>query len=242
MRVDGTLLLRAGAIALLMLGALGATAAITPQSRALSADRVAALGEMLPMAFGDWRQAEDLTVVLPDPRVQRMVETLYTETVARTYENAEGRQIMLVLAYGEDQSAQLQLHRPETCYRAQGFTVRETGRPALAIGGGVLPVKQLLTERPLRREPVTYWMRVGGSVVTGVADRQWAKLSAGLSGTVPDGILVRVSSLSSDADQAFALQADFIRELLLALDPAGRRLLLGTQAERVEPPTRAVEG
>jgi hypothetical protein len=54
-------------------------------------------------------------------------------------------------------------------------------------------------------------------------------LRDGLEGKVPDGILVRASSLMNDpaeADEAYRLQEDFLRDFVAALTPQGKALLL----------------
>ena len=56
------------------------------------------------------------------------------------------------------------------------------------------------------------------------------RLAYGLSGEIPDGMLVRVSSISSDEPDAWRLQDQFIAELLAALGAAERVRLIGADA------------
>jgi Protein of unknown function (DUF3485) len=55
-----------------------------------------------------------------------------------------------------------------------------------------------------------------------------AKLSYALKGQVPDGILIRISSINFDVDQAYSLQRDFADDMLVALKPEQRARLIGT--------------
>jgi hypothetical protein len=47
--------------------------------------------------------------------------------------------------------------------------------------------------------------------------RKLVQLRYGLLGEIPDGMLVRVSSLVNNSEDAFALQARFIADLSLAI-------------------------
>ena len=58
-------------------------------------------------------------------------------------------------------------------------------------------------------------------------EQKLAQLSYGLRGVVPDGLLVRVSSLSLEAGPAHALQARFITQLSQALGPAVQPRIVG---------------
>jgi hypothetical protein len=58
---------------------------------------------------------------------------------------------------------------------------------------------------------------------------QLAQLRYGLRGEIPDGLLVRVSSLSNDPDAAYHLQSQFLEALLANVDDATRARLLGSR-------------
>jgi EpsI family protein len=91
---------------------------------------------------------------------------------------------------------------------------------------GPLPVRRLETRfSTLFREPVTYWTVVGDELTVDGWDKRLAEIRHGLRGEIVDGMLVRVSSVSDDTAGAFALQDQFIRDLLQSLTPAHRRRL-----------------
>jgi len=79
-------------------------------------------------------------------------------------------------------------------------------------------------------EPITYWITVGDTNASQGWQRKLARLRYGLTGKVPDGILVRVSSISSDTSHAFAQQAAFIAGLLGSMNDASRKRLIGSLA------------
>src|SRR5205814_1223827 len=109
---------------------------------------------------------------------------------------ANGERVMLTIAHGGDQSDALKAHRQEICYAAQGFEIHGLEHGNAAIAGRVIPVTRFVGIERDRVEPVTYWFTMGDRVVLGRAQRLRVQLASGLAGRIPDGMLVRVSSLS----------------------------------------------
>jgi len=71
-----------------------------------------------PITPNDWREDPQRIVQVVDPQTRELLDKLYSETLSRTYVNANGYRIMLSLAYGSDQRDSLQVHKPEVCYPA----------------------------------------------------------------------------------------------------------------------------
>jgi EpsI family protein len=134
---------------------------------------------------------------------------------------------MLSLAYGANQSRDLQIHRPEVCYSAQGFQIISTQKTSLPISTGDIPAMQLVAKLGQRNEPITYWVRIGENVVRGNLEQGFARMQYGLSGVVADGILFRVSSIGTDNTKAYASQQQFIDDLLNSVPTSTRAYLLG---------------
>jgi EpsI family protein len=135
---------------------------------------------------------------------------------------------MLSVAYGGRRNQGMDIHRPEICYPAQGLAVRrDTHGAELAIGAQRLQLKRLVAGVGNRHEPITYWLVIGHSVASFGYGHRWVLLKYGLTGRVPDGMLVRVSSLDHDEANAFAMQEVFLRDLLSAVAPEFRSRLLG---------------
>jgi EpsI family protein len=153
--------------------------------------------------------------------------------VARGYADGEGHIIMLLVAYGASQSDRLQLHRPEICYGAQGFKVSRPAGVSLSYANGQPPISgtRLVASREGRLEPITYWMRIGNDVVSGVVERQILKVTYGLHGLIPDGTLIRISTVGMSEDSSFALQTRFVPEFIASLDPVARSLIVGDSAK-----------
>jgi EpsI family protein len=169
--------------------------------------------------------------VLPAPDVQERLDKLYNKQLLRTYVNTQGQRVMFVIAYGGDQADRMTLaHLPEACYSSQGFQVSPTEVASVALGVGQMRVVRLRTKKGLRVEPVTYWTTVGGHALVDEVGRRWERARYSLLGFIPDGMLVRVSSIDTDSAKAFALHAEFISQLHGALPATVRERLFGKQS------------
>jgi EpsI family protein len=188
------------------------------------------LDQLFPRAFGNWREDTAMPVVLPSPDVQSKLNSIYNQVLSRTYVNPAGQRIMLSVAYGGDQSDGTRLHRPEVCYPAQGFQIVSNQRATMNLPGRTIGVRQLMSRLGARQEPITYWIVVGGAVVTSGSEQKWIELKYGLKGLIPDGMLVRVSSIDQDPNRGYALQQSFIVDLATGLDPAQRSRVFGDPA------------
>lgn len=219
---------RAVVVALLMIASVAAASALRP--RAIPAVNAIDLAATIPAAFGDWREDPSILPVVPEPNAQAELERIYSQTIARSYVASDGRQVMLSIAYGAAQSDSLRLHEPKVCYRAQGFAVVEPFKATLKTLAGDLPVMRFVARKSLRNEPVTYWMVIGGRLVQSGWDAKLVRLHFALSGVVPDGFLVRVSSIDNDNDGAFEVEQRFVDDLLKALDGAARARIFGQPA------------
>jgi exosortase B len=185
------------------------------------------LESMVPQAFGDWSIDPTIMPIAPTADVQAKLDRIYSQTVSRTYVNSAGERMMLTVAYGGDQSDALKAHRQEVCYTAQGFSIHGLHHDTLAVQGGSIPVTRMLAIREERSEPVTYWFTMGDRVVRGRVERLATQLREGFAGRIPDGMLVRVSSISGDEQGAYAAQQSFIASLLAAMPSTDRARLAG---------------
>ncbi len=217
----------------LMLTALMGAAAVAgelmrPTQRLAEQKPRIALEQQVPEAFGEWRLDRSIRPVVPDPSLQAMLDVLYSQTLARTYINARGQRVMLSIAYGSDQSNEATaVHRPEFCYSAQGFRVRGAGTSSLAIGGTHVPVARLVAQLGQRVEPITYWVTLDEAATLPGVGRKLQQIRYGLQGQIPDGMLVRVSSISPVLEESFAMQQRFLEQLHAAVPVAVRTRYFG---------------
>jgi EpsI family protein len=209
---------------LAMVGAAVAAPAMKPvPSTAARID----LERLIPSEFSGWRIDPDIIPIAPTPDVQAKLDRIYNQTVSRTYVNAAGERMMLTVAYGGDQSDALKAHRQEVCYTAQGFDIYGMRHGELTAAGRSIPVTQMQAVRGDRSEPVTYWFTMGDRVVLGRVERLKQQLASGLRGTIPDGMLVRVSSIDGDPPRAFVAQQSFVAAILAAMPPQDATRLVG---------------
>ena len=120
----------------------------------------------IPREFGAWRERA-MTAQVVNPQSKEMIDMLYSQVLTRTYVDDRGNGIMLTIAYGGDQRGNLEVHKPEVCYPAQGFTVHQNVAGELSTPFGTIAVRRLETSLGPRKEPVTYWTTLGNSVIEG---------------------------------------------------------------------------
>lgn len=184
------------------------------------------LDELIPKSFGDWHEdSTPMPVVSPD--VQAALDMVYAQTLSRTYINEQGERMMLSIAYGHSQSDSLAIHLPEGCYQGQGFGVNKKLSTFLNFSSQSIPVTRLIATKSLRVEPITYWIVIGDKVVNNAWDMKKVKLQYALKREIPNGFLIRVSNISSNADQSYRLQQSFIEKMIQSVSADKRELLMG---------------
>lgn len=194
--------------------AAAAAVALKPTRRASESLPAIDLEHQVPRSFGGWTIDASIVPVLPDPSVQQRLDKIYNQVLARTYVDRAGRRVMLSIAYGADQGSDATaVHRPEFCYSSQGFVVRRVGQDRIGLRGHVLDVNRLVGSLGPRFEPITYWITLNDQAALPGVERKLRQIALGLQGQIPDGMLVRVSTIGLAADAAFALQDAFIGEL-----------------------------
>jgi EpsI family protein len=186
------------------------------------------LENLIPHEFDGWLLDERQSAAVVNPQAGDLQGRLYQQVLSRTYiQAASQRSIMLSIAYGENQNRSNDLHVPDVCYSAGGFRIERSELGEIQASQGDIPVKRLVAQRLQRREPLTYWTIIGDQVATSAIGSKLVALSYGLRGTVPDGMIFRVSSVGVPDDEAFANQQEFVKSLMDALSSDGRKRLAG---------------
>ena len=215
-----------------MAGTSALTGALTPKQKVAAVQERFDLEAMIPKRFGNWTVDNSVVPLTPDETQKELIATLYDQTLARTYVNDAGQHVMLSIAYGGDQSKQLQLHLPEVCYVAQGFDMVQDHKGELATQYGSVPVKRLVARQNARNEPITYWVTVGDKAVMSGLGQKYRRFVYGLTGKIPDGMLVRVSTIEADEHGAYRVQDRFVIQMLDAMSPRDRLRLLGAATNK----------
>jgi EpsI family protein len=217
-----------------ILGSAVLAEVLTPRELMARTSASMSLERVIPKQFGTWTLVPEISPVTPadpegyvepDPNSAR----IYSQEVGRGYTDGHGNVVMLLVAYGPVQNYRLKAHRPEMCYTAAGFRISDKTGAAISYRDGTAPIKmtRLIAERESRFEPVSYWMRVGNDIANGVVDRQLIRLKYGLRGIIPDGALVRISTIGLPREASFKLQDQFIRDLLAAIPPQELKFFTG---------------
>jgi EpsI family protein len=214
-------------IGLAMLAAAGLALALTPRLKVADQGPKISLEAMIPKQFGEWKLDETIAPLMVSPDVKALLDKIYNQTLTRTYINNKGEQIMLSIAYGGDQSRSTQVHLPEVCYVAQGFQVEGKSKDFIDANGTQLPVMKLVATQDQRIEPITYWITVGDSVVRGNLEQSFARMKYGLTGQIPYGILIRVSTISANEANSYRIEEQFVRDMLAAVPVQYRKVLIG---------------
>jgi EpsI family protein len=212
------------------LAALATAEALRPRHR-LVLLKSGSLDKSIPRAFGHW-ESESADLVSPE-QAGRLAKTLYSEVVQRSYyDELTKASVMMLIAYGDTQSDLLQLHRPESCYPAVGFSLALSEPARVQISPqGVIPGRRVIATIQDRRENILYWTRLGERLPQSGGDQRTARLENAMEGYVADGALVRISTVG-DSEPSFAVLRRFVPELLAAIPRDKLPALIGTRLSR----------
>lgn len=212
----------------LCVAAFVAAYAMTPTKHMADMRPAVDLASMFPRSFADWRMDENVPLQVISPDQEALLNKLYNQTLSRSYVNRTGERIMLSVAYGGDQSDGTKAHRPEVCYPAQGFEITGNRRVQLSIADRKVSARELESRLGGRYEPILYWVVVADKTTTSGTEQKLAQLRYGLRGLIPDGMLVRVSSIDRNAEKAHQRQIRFLREMATAMDEEHRDRVFGS--------------
>lgn len=211
---------------------LGTAEALRPRHRLILLQKNVKIEDVIPKAFGGWEAEVSSNLVSPE-QAGRLARTLYSETVQRIFHHPDmERPVMLLAAYGDTQSDLLQLHRPESCYPAVGYTVTLTQPENLPLApNAILPARRVVAVANETTENIVYWTRLGERIPQDGGQQRDARLLNAMEGYVADGILMRCSVIG-DTEECFRILNNFIPAMLAATRRDGRPALIGTKLAR----------
>lgn len=200
---------------------------LTPTINNSEQQNILNLEAIIPNEFDGWKQDIPSKSMMVSADVKGFINKIYNQEVNRTYINKQGQRVMLAIAYGRDQSTDLQVHRPEICYTTAGFNIEKMSKTFMDTTLGLIPVMQLVAKQGIRNEPITYWIRVGDSLTRGWLEQKITSFSYGITGKIPDGLLFRISTISQDEMESYRIQQEFLNSLLRAVKSEDRYWLVG---------------
>jgi EpsI family protein len=203
----------------------GAAAAMVPRRKIdLLGDKK--LEKIVPDRIGPWSFYSKSGLVVPPS--DELSEWLYSQLLTRVYVASDQLPIMLLIAQSASQSGVLQVHRPEVCYPAGGYTLSPPMRQEISLGDRSLQTVGFTATGDSRTEQLLYWTRIGSDVPTSWAEQRWSVARANLSGEVPDAVLVRVSTVSTERQEALDVLQRFARSLIDSVPASLRPFFTGT--------------
>ena len=210
------------------LAGAGTAYALIPRRR-VSLLGAVTVAHIVPMKFPDWT-ARDVTDLVAPKEEDSLASRIYGETVGRVYrQTSTGAEVMMLLAHGDTQSDDLQLHRPEVCYPAFGYSIQQNREAQIGLAPGAdIPGRDLVAVAPDRQETILYWSRLGEYFPTNKSEQHLDRMRTALKGIVADGILSRFSVESVEPAQASKTMRLFVPGLIKAVAPAHRPALIGT--------------
>jgi EpsI family protein len=177
----------------------------------------------IPSKVGGWTSRKSQEVVLPP---QDESNELYENQETRIYEGPGLPSIMLLIAFSSVQQNDVQVHRPEVCYPSSGFPIISTGQTEISYDDRKLSGRELVADRGGLRERIIYWIRVGNFFPTTWREQRIDMALENLTGSVPDGVLFRVSTLENRGDNTSEALRDFIKAFLDEVTPSFRQKVL----------------
>lgn len=184
----------------------------------------------IPKSFAGWEIDPSIIPLKPTPDAQAKLDQIYDQILGRTYRRVSGERIMLTIAYGSQQTDKLKAHRQEVCYAAQGFRISELSKHSISVANVQVPVTRFMATLGQRQEPVSYWFTMGNNVVDSRFDRLITQVKHGFLGEIPDGLLVRISSISRELPSAYRAHEEFANALVGNVATNNRQRLIGSVA------------
>lgn len=182
------------------------------------------LENIVPKDIGPWKfVAASGLVVPPEDQLSRLI---YSQLLTRVYSDGDNPPLMLLVAQSGSQTGVLQVHRPETCYTAGGYTISQLGPHPIQIGSRVIDANGMDANADGVTEHVLYWTRVGNRIPASWRDQKIAVAEQNLRGIIPDAILVRISTVSNDPEAARASLEAFARALIGSVPPQRRSVFI----------------
>jgi EpsI family protein len=213
--------------------AAGAAYALTPRRSLALLPHGLRMDRIVPDAFNGWT-SRDVTDEFAPQTEDSLLAKLYGETVGRLYTDpASGAEVLMLLAHGDVQSNELQLHRPEVCFPAYGWKIDSSAEMDVPLAPQVtLPARKLVAHLEHTQLSTIYWTRLGEYFPVSGNEQRVDRVRAALDGYVPDGLLARFSVEGIEPERAFALLTRLIGELVAAVKPSVRAPLIGTPRAR----------
>jgi EpsI family protein len=182
------------------------------------------LGDLVPKTSGPWSFVAASGLVIPPE--EQMEQVVYSQLLTRVYSDGTNPPIMVLLAQSAGQTGFLQIHRPDFCYTASGYSISAVTPHRISVGPKLVAASSMDANGGGPTEHVIYWTRVGDRMPTSWKAQKWAVAEQNLRGIIPDAILVRISTVSDDGDAARATIDNFVRAFIASIPLSKRAVFI----------------
>lgn len=179
--------------------------------------------EAIPERVAGWVSRRSQEIVLPP---QDDSNKLYENQETRIYEGQGLPSIMFLIAFSSVQQNDVHVHRPEVCYPAGGFPITKNEATSIAFAGREFAARELIASRGGLNERIIYWIRVGKFFPTSWRDQRIVMAMSNLTGSIPDGVLLRVSTIENLESNTSPALRNFLEAFLGEVTPAFRQSVL----------------
>ncbi|MGB3472826.1 MAG: exosortase C-terminal domain/associated protein EpsI [Erythrobacter sp.] len=207
-----------------MLGGGGLGLMVHPAMRSRDNQRASANFD-IPDEFGAWRSLPASRIILPPD--DALSQAAYQQQLVKAYSDGLGPPVTVVAAYGSRQTYALQLHRPEICYPASGFSLLAQSRGHLDVGDRSIAVGWITARRGTRIDRIVYWTRIADEFVDDIWRQRLTIARRAVAGELADGMLIRISTESLRPEEMDARLARFASGWSGALSPRAKALVWG---------------
>ncbi|TLU81961.1 MAG: exosortase-associated EpsI family protein [Chlorobium sp.] len=167
-----------------------------------------------------------------DPKWSKSLQNVYDKVAARTYQNAEGKTVGIVMTWSRD-GIHRDGHLQHICYQCSGFTVSQPKHNTVSTKAGKLNVITFKAYKDNMVEDVMYWRVTGGNADNETGDmltlrfHKLIRLAHYILGNTPYNFMVRVSSVHSTSYEPDTAHIDYTRKYLEILPDEDRKLIMG---------------
>jgi EpsI family protein len=205
------------------LAAAGAFSYLSAPKAVVSPIKEAQFRTAIPDKVGGWVSRRSQELILPP---QDDSNKLYENQETRIYQGAGLPSIMFLIAFSSVQQNDIHVHRPEVCYPAGGFPIKNNEPISIGYAGSEIKARELIADRGGLDERIIYWIRVASHFPTNWQEQRLAMAISNLSGSIPDGVLFRVSAFERVKGDSAPSLRDFIVAFLNQVTPSFRNSVL----------------
>lgn len=113
----------------------------------------------------------------------------------RVYRERDGGTIIIYIGYYSDLATILDVHTPELCYPAQGWSISSTRKTSGGVfRGRAIPAKEIVVDKSGAKRRVVWWYNAGSRPFENRIRYVWAMLMMSTLTGRADGSLVRIES------------------------------------------------